>query len=129
MKVKKRESFRPFAPSILLEDVSGFFDFSSSSPFMLLTANVKPSKKPQIPAVIHIDETSRLQTVTKKQNGIYYDLINEFKRLTGVPVLLNTSFNLGGEPIVETPADAIHCFANVDIDYLVIDRFLIRKKK
>ena len=124
-KVKYREGFRPFAPIILTEYRSEYFDLDVPSPFMLLVANVKKPKI--IPSVTHVDGTARVQTVTKEDNGIYYDLISEFHNLTGVPVLLNTSFNVNGEPIVETPEDAIRCFVSTKIDYLVLGEIILRK--
>ena len=95
---------------------------------MLLVVPVKKAMRNKIPAVTHVDGTCRIQTVTRKNNGLYYDLINEFYKITGVPLILNTSFNLAGEPIVETPDDAIKCFLNTQMDYLVIDKFLIKKE-
>jgi carbamoyltransferase len=126
-KVKHREGFRPFAPSILLEKSKEYFSLDVPSPFMLLAVDVNKDKKSIIPAVTHVDGTARVQTVTKEDNGIYYDLINEFYRITGVPVILNTSFNLAGEPIVETPEDAMMCFLKTQMDFLVIGDFLIWK--
>lgn len=126
-KVKHREPFRPFAPSVLLEYETEYFDLSIPSPFMLLVANVHEDKRGVIPAVTHVDGTARLQTVTKEDNGVYYDLIEEFRRLTGVPVILNTSFNVAGEPIVETPLDALTCFQDTMMDYLVLHDWLIWK--
>ncbi|MFH1759314.1 MAG: carbamoyltransferase C-terminal domain-containing protein [Patescibacteria group bacterium] len=126
-KVKHRESFRPFAASVLRSKVKNFFDFDIDSPFMLLVVPVREDVRSKIPAVTHIDGTCRVQTVTKQDNDIYYDLINEFYRLTGIPLVLNTSFNLAGEPIVETPADAIKCFLSTQMDYLAIGDFLVSK--
>jgi len=118
LRVKHREPFRPFAPSILREFASDYFELACDSPYMLLIAKVK---KPEIiPAVTHVDNTARIQTVTKDDNGIFYDLIKEFHKKTGVPCVLNTSFNDAGEPIVETPEDAIICFLKNNMDYLVI---------
>ncbi len=125
--IKYRESFRPYAPSILLEDVREYFDIPQPSPFMLLVANVYLEKRELIPAVTHVDGTARVQTVTRESNGIYYDLIREFKNLTGIPILLNTSFNLSGEPIVETPIDAIDTFLRSNIDYLAIGSYVVEK--
>jgi len=123
IKVKHRETFRPFAPSVLLENCEEFFDLECESPFMLLVADVK---KPNIvPAITHVDGTARVQTVTKEDNGRFFDLIQEFKNQTGVPMILNTSFNDAGEPIVETPEDAMICFCNTDMDYLVLEDFII----
>jgi carbamoyltransferase len=127
-KVKHREWYRPFAPSVLLEHAEEYFTIDRASPYMLLIADVKEDKRKIIPAVTHIDGTARLQTVTKKDNGIYYELIKKFYELTGVPVILNTSFNLAGEPIVEAPDDAIKCFLNTQMDYLVLENWLLQKK-
>lgn len=124
--VKHREMFRPFAPSILEEDSKKFFD-TSYSPYMLEVAKVKDYNK--IPSVCHIDKTARVQTVNKTQNYDYYNLINEFKKITGIPCLLNTSFNDHGEPIVETPLDSIICFLQTKIDYLIINDYFLDKKK
>ena len=126
-KVKHREEFRPFAPSVLLEFAQEYFELNIPSPFMLLVTKVKENKKSVIPSVVHIDGTARLQTVTKEDNGIYYDLIYEFYKLTGIPVLLNTSFNKRGEPIVESSGDALKCFLTTGIDYLVLEKYLISK--
>lgn len=126
-KVKHREPFRPFAGSVMLEKMQEFFDWEKESPFMLFVVPVKKGRENDIPAVTHVDGTCRIQTVTKKENGLYYDLINEFDKLTGVPLIVNTSFNVAGEPIVETPSDAIKCFLGTDIDYLVIGDYLVEK--
>lgn len=128
-RVKHRESFRPFAASVKLGEISNFFELDTPSPFMLLVAKVKKNKRKLIPAVTHIDGTCRIQTVTRWENGSYFDLINEFHKITGIPLILNTSFNLAGEPIVETPTDAMKCFLKTEMDYLVIDNFLIEKVK
>ena len=125
-KVKHREIFRPFAPSILEEYSNKFFDISNS-PFMLQVANSKKSKL--IPSAIHVDETARVQTVNRSQNQNYYSIIKEFHKLTGVPVILNTSFNDAGEPLVETPQDAILCFLRTKIDCLVLNNILLFKNK
>jgi carbamoyltransferase len=126
-RVKHREPFRPFACSVLLEEASKYFDTDVESPFMLLVVPVREDEKNKIPAVTHIDGTCRIQTVTRRDNGRYYNLINEFYKLTNVPLILNTSFNVAGEPIVETPADAIKCFLGTEIDYLVLNDFLVEK--
>jgi carbamoyltransferase len=126
LKIKKREIFRPFAPSILVEHHDEYFDNSIPSPFMLYAFNVKSDKKKVIPAVTHIDGTARPQTVDKGTNPLYWKLIKEFEKITGVPVILNTSLNVQ-EPIVCTPEEAIDCFMRTDTDYLVIDNFLIEK--
>lgn len=128
-KVKNREAFRPFAPSVLLNRAREFFDIDANSPFMLLVPKVQPNKISVLPAITHVDGTARVQTVTKEQNGLYFDLIKAFEDLTGVPVLLNTSFNVAGEPIVETPEEAIECFLKNKIDVLVLEHFLLKKSK
>jgi carbamoyltransferase len=128
LKIKFRESFRPFAPTIL-EDLTGeYFDFSHPSPFMLFVTNVRPDKR-IIPAVTHVDGSARLQTISRKQNPLYYDLIAEFDRQTGCPVIINTSFNVRGEPIVCTPEDAWRCFMRTEMDCLVIGSFIMEKGK
>ena len=149
LKVKYRESFRPFAPSVLREDLSKWFDINVDSPYMLLVANILPSKKIQmndeqkklfgidklnikrseIPAVTHVDYSARVQTVTKETNNRYYDLISKFKEKTGCPVIVNTSFNVRGEPIVNTPTDAFNCFMGTELDYLVIGNCILEKSK
>jgi len=149
LKVKYRESFRPFAPSILKEDLSDWFDMESDSPYMLLVSNIKSNKKiemsneqkklfgieklnikrSEIPAVTHVDYSARIQTVHKDTNKRYYDLISKFKKKTGCPVLVNTSFNVRGEPIVNTPTDAFNCLMGTELDYLVIGNCIIDKKK
>lgn len=126
-RVKHRETFRPFAPSCLQEYAYKYFDFPIPTPFMLFVVPVKTVSQNIIPSVVHVDGTGRLQTVTKKENGIFYELISEFHKITGVPVLLNTSFN-DNEPIVETPADAVSTFLKTNIDYLSIGNYLVWKK-
>ena len=122
-KIKHRESFRPFAPSVLEEYASDFFDIDIPSPYMLIVAKVK---KPEIiPAVTHVDGTSRLQTVSNDANPLYYDLINEFYKITGVPVIINTSMNVMGEPIVNTPEQAFQMIVKTDMDCLVMGNNLI----
>ena len=148
LKVKYRESFRPFAPSILREDLSNWFDLNVDSPYMLLVSDVNSEKKIQmndeqnklfgidklnikrseIPAVTHVDYSARIQTVTKNTNKRYYDLISRFKKITGCPVIVNTSFNVRGEPIVCSPTDAFNCFMGTELDYLVIGNCLLDKK-
>ncbi len=126
-KIKHREKFRPFAPSILEEYTSEYFDIDISSPYMLLVAKVK---KPEvIPAITHIDGTGRLQTVSKKSNPLYYNLINEFFNQTGIPVLINTSMNVRGEPIVNTPEDAFSMLLKTDMDAIVMGNYLIQKEE
>ena len=149
LKVKFRESFRPFAPSVLREDVNTWFDINIDSPYMLLVANINPNKKIQmteeqkkifgidklnikkseIPAVTHVDYSARIQTVTKSSNPRYYDLISKFKKKTGCPVVINTSFNVRGEPIVNSPRDAFNCFMGTELDYLVIGNCILDKSK
>ena len=149
LKVKYRESFRPFAPSVLKEDLSNWFEMNIDSPYMLLVANINPSKiiemsdeqkklfgidklnvkRSDIPAVTHVDYSARIQTVTKNNNKRYYDLISKFKEKTGCPVIVNTSFNVRGEPIVNTPSDAFNCFMGTELDYLVIGNCILDKTK
>jgi len=147
LKIKFREGFRPFAPSVLRERAGEYFELACDSPYMLLVAPVKQERqipmsdehrrlwgieqlnvvRSDIPAVTHIDYSARVQTVTRDTNPNYYDLITEFDRLTGCPVLVNTSFNVRGEPIVCTPADAYRCFMRTNIDYLIVGPFLLDK--
>ena len=124
-KIKHRESFRPFAPSILEEYVSDYFEFDMPSPYMLMVA---PVKRPDlIPAVTHVDGTGRLQTVSKNTNSLYHKLISEFHSLTGVPVIINTSMNVRGEPIVNTPEQAYNMLKKTDMDYLFLKNFMVKK--
>ena len=125
LKIKFRESFRPFAPSVIQDYASEFFDFPFPSPYMLFVAGVKTDS---IPAVTHVDKTARLQTVSSKSNPLYYRLLEEFRDLTGCPVLINTSFNIRGEPIVCTPEDAFSTFIKTDIDYLILGNFILDKE-
>ncbi len=129
-KVKFREAFRPFAPSILKEHAHEYFDMPQGmdAPFMLLVPKVRQEKQEVIPAVTHADGTGRVQTVTEPHHGRYYRLIREFARLTGVPVVINTSFNVRGEPIVCTPEDAYNTFVNTGIDALVIGNHVVTQK-
>ncbi|MCD6500723.1 hypothetical protein J7K42_01750 [bacterium] len=127
-KIKHREWFRPFAPSCLLEKTPEYFAYDNSFPYMLFALPVKSDKKTKIPAVIHINGTSRIQTVTKEDNDIFFDLIKEFYNITGIPMILNTSFN-SQEPIVETPEHALSTFLKTEMDYLAINDFLVWKKK
>ena len=149
LKVKYRESFRPFAPSVLREDLQEWFEMNVDSPYMLLVANINSNKKiemndeqkklfgidklnvkrSEIPAVTHVDYSARIQTVTKNTNKRYYDLISKFKEKTGCPVIVNTSFNVRGEPIVNTPKDAFSCFMGTELDYLVIGNCILDKSK
>ncbi len=147
LKVKFRESFRPFAPSILEEETTKFFNLECKSPYMLLVANIREDLRKKIsdkeknlfgidklnivrsniPAVTHVDYSARIQTVSKKTNKKYHALINKFKELTGCPVLINTSFNVRGEPIVNTVKDAFRCFMGCELDVLVIEDFILFK--
>jgi carbamoyltransferase len=126
-RVKFRESFRPFAPAVLEEHADKFFDVDRPCPYMLSIPRVLDVGRYLTPATTHVDGTARLQTVTRERNGMFYDLIEKFGRKTGVPVLLNTSFNVAGEPVVETPADAIKCFMRTSIDALLIEDILLVK--
>jgi carbamoyltransferase len=149
LKIKFRESFRPFAPSILAEDLTDWFDMDCDSPYMLLVANVLKNKqippnenqenlfgidklnliRSDIPAVTHVDYSARIQTVHKDTNLIYHELISKFKKITGCPILVNTSFNVRGEPIVMTPEDAFNCFMGTGIDLLVIGNSVLEKNE
>lgn len=149
LKIKFREIFRPFAPSVLREDVSKYFELDLDSPYMLLVANVKEDikikiteadkklfgidllnvKRSSIPAITHVDYSARIQTVHKETNPKYYKLLQKFKEATGCSVLVNTSFNLRGEPIVCTPEDAFHCFMRTNLDILVIENFIMFKEE
>jgi carbamoyltransferase len=153
LQTKFRESFRPFAPSILEEDYKAWFDWSSPSPYMLFVADVRPEHRipidttavasqtcetsverinqvrSTVPAVTHVDYSARLQTVSIKTNPLYHRLITAFKEITGVPILVNTSFNIRGEPIVDSPEDAIRCFLGTDIDVLFIGDYIVYKKE
>ena len=148
LKVKYRESFRPFAPSVLAEDASDWFKINTKSPYMLLVANVSDQKKikmteeqsklfgieklnvkrSEIPATTHVDYSARIQTVHKETNPKYYNLINKFKEKTGCPVIVNTSFNVRGEPIVNTPEEAFNCFMGTELDKLAIGNCYLEKK-
>jgi carbamoyltransferase len=147
LQVKKRESFRPFAPSVLREDVAEWFELAGDSPYMLLVADVAAAKRTPvaaeerevvgldrlkvrrsvIPAVTHVDDSARIHTVRREVNPRYHALLTEFKRLTGCPVLVNTSFNVRGEPIVESPEDALRCFMRTDIEVLVVGDCYLEK--
>jgi len=129
--VKLREGFRPFAPSALAETASEWFDLTGlndDSPYMLFVVPVIEDKREKIPAVTHVDGSARVQTVRHDDNPRYHALIKAFYEQTGVPVVLNTSFNIKGEPIVNTPADAVRCFLGTGIDMLVIDDVVIEKR-
>jgi carbamoyltransferase len=119
-KIKFREPYRPFAPSVLEERVEDYFHFSGASPYMTFVCRVREDKRAEIPAVTHVDGTARIQTVSRRHNTRYWNLLDEFRVLTSVPVLLNTSFNVKGEPIVCTPGDAVQCFLKTDLDYVVL---------
>ena len=147
LKIKFRESFRPFAPSVLREDLKSWFEINNDSPYMLLVSQVKKEKqirmstedqklfgieklnvkRSSIPAITHVDYSARIQTVHKETNPKYYDLINEFKKITGCPVLVNTSFNVRGEPIVCSILDAFNCFMGTNLDILVVENFILFK--
>ena len=125
-KIKHRESFRPFAPSILEEYVSEYFDINTPSPYMLLVTKIKQPNK--IPAVTHVDGTGRLQSVSKDVNPLFYSLINEFYKITGIPVVINTSMNVMGEPIVNTPEQAYNMILKTDMDYVMLGNYLVHRK-
>jgi carbamoyltransferase len=147
LKIKYREGFRPFAPSVLIESSQDFFDFPVSSPYMLLIADVKEGRRKKLPdnyneldlwerlyysrsdiqAVTHLDFSARIQTVHKETNPRYWELINTFKEITGYGIVVNTSFNVRGEPIVCTPEDAYKCFMRTEMDYLVVNNFILKK--
>lgn len=149
LKIKYRESFRPFAPSVLAEEVQNWFDLDRESPYMLLVADVREDKRiplttddhtkkgldllntrrSHIPAVTHVDHSARIQTVHRQDNPLYYDLIQCFFKKTGCPVIINTSFNVRGEPIVATPWDAYQCFMRTEMDYLVMGNFILDKTR
>jgi len=148
LKIKYRESFRPFAPSVLREHVSEWFDLETDSPYMLLVAEVKETKRrlmteveqslwgieklnvkrSDIPAVTHVDYTARVQTVRRETNPVYWEIIEAFRAKTGCPVIVNTSFNVRGEPIVCSPADSYRCFMRTEMDYLVLENCVLDKK-
>jgi carbamoyltransferase len=145
LKIKYRESFRPFAPSVLREHVSEWFELDADSPYMLLVAQVSPEKavkvteeltgleklkvrRSEIPAVTHVDGSARVQTVTRETNPLYWEIIEAFRKRTGCPVIVNTSFNVRGEPIVCTPADSYRCFMRTEMDYLVLETLVLSKK-
>ena len=126
VKIKFREGFRPFAPSVMADKAAEWFEIDCESPYMLLVAQVREGKR-VIPSVTHVDGSARLQTVTREQNALYYDLMAEFEKITGVPIIINTSFNVRGEPIVCTPHDAYLCFMRTNMDTLVMGSFLLEK--
>jgi carbamoyltransferase len=127
--IKDREDFRPVAPVVLEEEAANWFVNGDVSPFMLFVFDVQPDKMDRIPAVRHVDGTARIQTINRSQNPLYYDLLKAFQNRTGVPVLVNTSFNTRGEPIVCTPRDALECFWTSPLDALVIGPFLLEKNR
>jgi carbamoyltransferase len=149
LKVKFRESFRPFAPSIIREDLSNWFNLNCDSPYMLLVADINKSirremtseekklfgidklnvKRSNVPAVTHVDYSARIQTVNKETNKKYYELLQNFKKITNCPMIVNTSFNVRGEPIVCTIKDAFRCFMGTDLDLLVCGNFILHKNK
>jgi carbamoyltransferase len=147
LKIKFRESFRPFAPSVLRDCVDEWFELDVDSPYMLLVADVRGDRRlpvptgsehlwgieqlnvprSTIPAVTHVDYSARIQTVRPETHGLYHDIIRAFYRRTGCPVIVNTSFNVRGEPIVCTPEDAYRCFMRTDMDVLVLENFVLQK--
>jgi carbamoyltransferase len=150
LKIKFRESFRPFAPAILDHKAEEWFDIKSDSPYMLLVAQVKKNKilnynenykknlsgfdllnlkRSVVPAITHVDYSARVQTVSELTNKKFYDLISKFYKITNCPMLVNTSFNIRGEPIVNTPEDALKCFLGTGLDYLIIENYILDKKK
>lgn len=149
LKIKYRESFRPFAPTVLREHVSDYFDIDCESPYMSLVANIKDEKRikmsgeeeklfgleklkvvrSEVPAITHVDYTARIQTVTKEDNPLFYSVIEEFYKKTGCPMIVNTSFNVRGEPIVCRPEEAYKCFMRTGMDYLIMGSYLLDKKK
>ena len=149
LKIKYRESFRPFAPSVLAEDCPQYFEHNSASPYMLIVQPVQKSRRKPLPegydsfplkyklyqprsdmpAITHIDFSARIQTVHKETNPRYYELIEEFKKLTGCGVIVNTSFNVRGEPIICTPEDAYRCFMRTEMDFLVVGNYVFDKKQ
>ncbi len=148
LKIKYRESFRPFAPSILREHVSEWFELNTDSPYMLLVADVIEDQRrelteeeeslwgiaklntvrSEIPAVTHVDYSARVQTVRRETNPLYWEIIEAFRKITGCPVIVNTSFNVRGEPIVCSPQDSYRCFMRTEMDYLVLENFLLDRR-
>jgi len=148
LKIKYRESFRPFAPSVLREQVAEWFDLDEDSPYMMLVADVAEGhrrkmtaeeeklwgidklnvKRSDVPAVTHVDYSARIQTVRRELNPIYWQIIDAFHRQTGCPLIVNTSFNVRGEPIVCTPEDSYRCFMRTEMDYLVLETCVLDKK-
>ena len=126
-KIKRREAFRPFAPTILAEETGNYFEQNVESPFMMHVVKIKPDKRAALAAVCHADATGRLHTVKPSQNALYYDLIKTFAQKSGTPVVLNTSFN-ENEPIVDTPQQAVDCFVRTDMDVLCLGPFVTMKE-
>ena len=126
--LKRRELFRPFAPVVTTETQFRYFDLKQESPFMLLTAAVRPEYRQSLPAIVHVDGSSRVQAISRKKDSFVYGLLKAFESETGFPILLNTSFNLDGEPIVEGPHDAITTYLNSDIDILVLENYYVTAK-
>jgi carbamoyltransferase len=147
LKIKFRESFRPFAPAVPREELEDWFDLNVDSPYMLLVADVSKKRwveadnsktqgldrvklpRSTIPAVTHVDRSARVQTVHSETNRLFHRLLHEFKNKTGCPVLINTSFNVRGEPIVQSPTEAFRCLMGTDLDALVIGRFILLKEE
>ena len=149
LKIKYRESFRPFAPSILIEDINQWFKYAKDSPYMLLVADIHDDKRrlmtnkdkalfgidklnvprSTVPAITHVDYSARIQTVHADTNPLYHALISMFKKKTGCPLVVNTSFNVRGEPIVCNPADAFKCFMGTELDVLAIGKYLLLKEQ
>ena len=147
LKIKYREGFRPFAPSVLIEDTEEYFDMKISSPYMLIVAQINEKRKAKLPenyhdlalwdklyykrsdiqSITHLDYSARIQTVHKDTNPKYWEMINAFKKLTGYGLVVNTSFNVRGEPIICSPYDAFKCFMSTEIDYLVVNNYLYCK--
>jgi carbamoyltransferase len=127
--VKHREAFRPFAPSVTVEEASKYFSIRGESPFMLVVCNVLEGKRRLLPAITHVDGTARLQTVSARTHPLYHRLLREFGRVSGVPVLLNTSFNVMDQPIVDSPIDALRSFFSTGLDALAIGDFLVEKRR
>jgi carbamoyltransferase len=148
LKIKYRESFRPFAPSVRAENISDYFEIDRESPYMLLVANVQKDKqvamseeqnsyfgleklnvvRSEIPAITHVDYSARIQSVNGKTNSRYHEMLTKFNNKYGCPVIVNTSFNVRGEPIVCTPKDAYLCFMRTEMDYLIMGNYLLDKK-
>ena len=126
-KIKMREGFRPFAPSVLEEHCSRYFELDRPSPYMLLVAQVRPEHR-NLPAITHVDNSARIQTINRSQDALYYDLTETFRKKTGCSVIINTSMNVRGEPIVNTPEDAWRCFMRTEMDAIAIGPYLLRKE-